>query len=120
MRDLHRRKGCVDQFKHHAEEKVTPQAQADYFYMSATSELCGEKQAKACMLTLVDVEQAYISALLVAKKGNEPFATRFVASFLDRVRCDEVRVRHDNEPSLVQLVDKVKAEEDDAGAHHQG
>ena len=42
------------------------------------------------------------------KKGGEPFAIRFLASFLDRMRCDEVRLKHDNEPSMVQLVDKVR------------
>ena len=58
---------------------------------------------------MVDVEQGYKAALQVQKKGDEPFAIRFLSSFLDRMRCDEVRLKHDNEPSMVQLVDKVRA-----------
>ena len=45
----------------------------------------------------------------VSKKGDDDFAVRFVSSFLDRMRAEEVRLRHDGERSLVQLVQKVKA-----------
>ncbi len=31
-----------------------------------------------------------------------------MANFLDRMRSDEVRLRYDNEPSLVQFMEKVK------------
>ena len=33
---------------------------------------------------------------------------RFLSSFLDRMRCDEIIVRHDTEPAMTYLVDRVK------------
>ena len=101
-------KGCMDQFHSQAEMKVLPQVQIDYQYMSASGDSCGELQSKATLLTVVDVDQGYMAQLVVSKKGDDAFAIRFVSSFLDRMRCDEVRLKHDNEPSLTQLVDKVK------------
>ncbi len=44
-------KGSMYQRKHRAEEKLIPQVQCDYFYMSATGKLCDEQQAKACLLS---------------------------------------------------------------------
>ena len=77
--------------------------------MSATGELCSFQAAKATVLTIVDTEQGEASATHVAKKGDEQFAIRFVASFLDRIYSEEVRLRYENEPAMVQLAEKVKA-----------
>ena len=66
-------------------------------------------QAKATLLTLVDTEFGYLGLAQVAKKGDDAFAIRYLASFLDRMRCDEVRLRYDNENSMVQLAEKVRA-----------
>ena len=90
-------------------EKRSPLASMDYQYMSATGEECSELQARATVLTIVDTEVPFYGALVVHKKGVYPFVTQFVATFLDRMNAEEVRVRYDNEPSLVQLVNALKA-----------
>ena len=96
---------------HHvlAEPKPIPLVQMDYQYMSATGEMCNFQVAKATVLTVVDADQGEVAANQVAKKGEDQFAIRFVSSFLDRMYCEEVRLRYDNEPSMVQLAEKVKA-----------
>ena len=92
-----------------AEAKVIPMVQVDYQYMSGTDELDTSMQAKATLLTMVDTEFGYLGLVQVAKKGDDAFAIRYLASFLDRMRCDEVRLRYDNENTMVQLTEKVRA-----------
>jgi hypothetical protein len=101
-------KSGMDHFHTAIGERSIPEVQADYFYLSATGELCTEQQAKATFLSMIDVEQGYIAALQVQKKGDEPFAIRFLASFLDRMRCDEVKLKFDNEPGMKQLAQMVR------------
>ena len=92
-----------------SEPKPIPFVRMDYQYMSARGELCSFQAAKATVLTSVDAEQGEVAATQVAKKGDDQFAIRFVATFLDRMYSDEVRLRYDNEWSMVQLEEKVKA-----------
>jgi hypothetical protein len=101
-------KSGMDHFHTAIGERSIPEVQADYFYLSATGELCTEQQAKATFLSMIDVEQGYVAAFQVQKKGDEPFAIRFLASFLDRMRCDEVKLKFDNEPGMKQLAQMVR------------
>ena len=98
----------MDHFHTAAAERTLPEVQTDYFYLSSTGELCSEQQAKATFLSMIDVEQGYVAALQVQKKGDEAFAIRFLSSFLDRMRCDEVKLKYDNEPGMKQLVHMVR------------
>ena len=76
--------------------------------MTASCDSCDHTAAKAVLLTLVDKEQGYVGLVQAAVKGADPFAVGYVASLLDRIRSGEVCLRHDNEPSLVQLVERVR------------
>ena len=90
---------------HHVESEPKPIPLA----LSATGELCSFQAAKAAALSIVDTEQGEVGAIQVARKGDYQFAIRFVASFLDRRYCEEVGLRYDNEPGIVQLAEKVRA-----------
>ena len=74
-------------------EMRSPLASMDYHYMSATGEECVEVQARAIALTIVDTEVTFYGALVVHKKGPYPFVVQFVATFLDRMNAEEVRLR---------------------------
>ena len=77
-------------------EKPIPQAQLDYMYVSATGEECSEQQAKATCITIVDKDQGMVGCVQVDRKGDDAFAVRFVASFMDGMRAEDVRARYDN------------------------
>ncbi len=84
--------------------------------MSATVDDCRRVQSKATLITLVDVDFGCMALLQVAQKGDDNCATRFAASFLDRMRADGKRFRHDGESCLVHLVQEVRTFKD-AGAN---
>ena len=56
---------------------------------------------------MVDCDATEYGLMQVVKKGDDPFAVRYLASFLDRLLAETVRVRYDNEPSLVQHIELV-------------
>ena len=51
----------------------------------------------------------FFTSAETAKYGDDAFAIGHLASILDRMRCDEVRLHYDNESSTVQLAERVQA-----------
>lgn len=100
-------RGETDQHTPVEESKPIPQVQLDYAYYSATGDVCTMERAKATVIVMVDCDVNEYGLMQVKKKGYDTFAVRFTASFLDRLLAPVVRTRFDNEPALVQLVDKV-------------
>ena len=84
-----------------------PCVQMDFHYLSGTLEET-DLQAKACLLTIVDMETGYIGAVHVKAKSPDNFMIRFAANFLDKVNADKVRLRYDNEPNMKLLAVKIE------------
>ena len=117
-------KGISDQHRTTTTRKVM--VQIDYHYVGASGDRVLEDRAKATLLTMVEVDSGDLDQTVVKKKGEYPFAVRFLSSFLDRQQEEVVHLRFDPEPALVQLAGcvtkfiapRITLLEDTAGAEH--
>jgi hypothetical protein len=62
----------------------------------------------ATTLVVVDKDTGAVAAMSLPSKEATPFATEFVASFIDRCGLIRVTLRTDGEPAMTSLADKVK------------
>ena len=61
---------------------------------------CPEAQAKATVLTMVDVDSGYVGVLMVSGKSPDNFRVRSSSSFKDKLRAEKTRLRYDNELAM--------------------
>ena len=104
--------GCSNWHTGTSVGKEAPCIQLDWQFMSAAGECItarGEATARITILTLVDCETGYVGALMVNHKKADPYVVKLAAAFVDRVRAELVRLRYDNEPSIVQLAENILA-----------
>ena len=69
---------------------------------------CPEAQAKATVLTMVDMNTGYVGVLMVSGKSLDNFTARSSSSF-DKLRAGKTRLRYDNEPAMRLLAEKIAA-----------
>ena len=70
---------------------------------------CPEAQAKATVLTMVDMDSGYVGVLMVSGKSTDIFTVRSSSSFVDKLRAEKTRLRYDNEPAMRLLAEKIAA-----------
>ena len=69
-------------------------------FISGVAVWCPEAQAKATVLTMVDMDSGYVGVLMVSGKSSDNFAVRSSSSFVDKLRAEKKRLRYDNEPAI--------------------
>ena len=70
---------------------------------------CPEAQAKATVLTMVNMDSGYVGVLMVSGKSPYNFTARSSSSFVDKLRAEKTRLRYDNEPAMRLLAEKIAA-----------
>ena len=81
----------------------------DFQFISGVAVWCPEAQAKATVLTMVDMDSGYVGVLMVSGKSPDNFAVRSSSSFVDKLRAEKTRLRYDNEPAMRLLAEKIAA-----------
>ena len=83
--------------------------QMDFQFISGVAVWCPEAQAKATVLTMVDMDSGYVGVLMVSGKSPENFTVRSSSSFVEKLRAEKTRLRYDNEPAMRLLAEKIAA-----------
>ena len=86
-----------------------PCVQMDFQFISGFAVWCLEAQAKATVLTIVDMDSGYVGVLMVSGKSPDNFTVRSSSSFVDKLRAAKTRLRYDNEPAMRLLAEKIAA-----------
>ena len=86
-----------------------PRVQMDFQFISGVAVWSPEAQAKATVLTMVDMDSGYVGVLMVSGKSPDNFAVRSSSSFVDKLRTEKTRLRYDNEPAMRLLAEKIAA-----------
>ena len=86
-----------------------PCVQMDFQVISGVAVWCPEVQAKATVLTMVDMDSGYVGVLMVSGKSPDNFTVRSSSSFVDELRAEKTRLRYDNEPAMRLLAEKIAA-----------
>ena len=79
----------------------------DFQFISGVAVWCPEAQAKATVLTMVDMDSGYVGVLMVSGKSPDNFAVRSSSSCVDKLRAEKTRLRYDNEPAMRLLARKL-------------
>ena len=79
----------------------------DFQFISGVAVWCPEAQAKATVLTMVDMDSGYVGVLMVSGKSPDNFTVRSSSSFVDKLRAEKTRLRYDNEPAMRLLAEKI-------------
>ena len=83
-------------------------AQMDFQFISGVAVWCPEAQAKATVLTMVDMDSGYVGVLMVSGKRSDNFTVRSSSSFVDNLRAEKTRLRYDSEPAMRLLAEKLQ------------
>ena len=83
--------------------------QMDFQFISGVAVWCPEAQAKATVLTIVDMDSGYVGVLMVSGKSPDNFTVRSSSSFVDKLRAEKTRLRYDNELAMRLLAEKIAA-----------
>ena len=81
---------------------------ADYCFIKTNAGVTDAGEQFATTLVVVDRDTGAVAAMSLPSKEATPFATEFVASFIDRCGLTKVTLRTDGEPAMTSLADKVK------------
>ena len=81
----------------------------DFQPISGVAVWCPEAQAKATVLTMVDMDSGYVCVLMVSGKSPDNFTVRSSSSFVDKLRAEKTRLRYNNEPAMRLLAEKIAA-----------
>ena len=81
----------------------------DFQFISGVAVWCPEAQAKATVLTMVDMDSGYVGVLMVSGKSPDNFTVRSSSSFVVKLRAEKARLRYDNEPAMRLLAEKIAA-----------
>ena len=79
----------------------------DFQFISGVGVWCPKSQAKATLLTTVDVDTGYVGVLMVTGKSPDNFMVRSIAVYVDKVRAEKTKLRYDNEVAMRQLADRI-------------
>ena len=78
-------------------------------FISGVAVWCPEAQAKATVLTMVDMDSGYVGVLMVSGESSDNFTARSSSSLVDELRAEKTRLRYNNEPAMRSLAEKVAA-----------
>ena len=86
-----------------------PCVQMEFQFISGVAVGCPEAQAKATVLTMVDMDSGYVGVLMVSCKSPDNFTARSSSSFVDKLRAEKTRLRYGNELAMRLLAEKIAA-----------
>ena len=101
-------RGKSDWHKQVKYDSEIPCVQMDFQFISGVAVWCPEAQAKATVLTMVDMDSGYVGVLMVSGKSPDNFKVRSSSSDVD-LRAEKTRLRYDNEPAMRTLAEKIAA-----------
>ena len=81
---------------------------ADYCFIKTNAGVTDADEQFATTLVVVDKDTGAVAAMSLPSKEAPPFATEFIASFIDRCGLTKVTLRTDGEASMTSLADNVK------------
>ncbi len=81
---------------------------ADYCFIRTSAGVTDADEKVATTLVVVDKDTGAVATMSLPSKEATPFATEFVASFIDRCGLATVALRTDGEPAMTSLADRVK------------